>query len=71
MKQRNQYLELVRQQRGQQLEADAQALTSHVARMEAGCLSCGTAVIGRICPDCYLCVACGPGCDWCHDHEGY
>lgn len=48
-----------------QLVADAAALVSHNSRMERGCLVCKSAVVGRVCPDCYTCVACGEGCDEC------
>lgn len=40
-------------------------LRRHDARMEADCLVCHTAIPGRVCPDCYLCRACGQGCDEC------
>lgn len=45
-------------------------LSAHDARMEAGCLKCGSAVPLRLCPDCYVCVACGPGCDECAPLRG-
>lgn len=43
------------------------SLERHNARMEAGCLLCHSAAPGRVCPDCYLCRACGQGCDECAD----
>lgn len=37
----------------------------HRARMDAGCLKCRAAAFGRVCPYCYVCRTCGPGCDEC------
>jgi hypothetical protein len=53
--------------RSEQLDAEALALVTHDVRMTRGCLVCGTAVPGRVCPDCYTCRACGAGCDDCID----
>jgi hypothetical protein len=33
--------------------------------MDRGCLVCHSAAPGRVCPDCYVCIACSPGCDEC------
>ena len=41
------------------------AALEHAERMRQGCLVCGSAVPGRVCPDCYVCRACQPGCDEC------
>jgi hypothetical protein len=45
--------------------ADQPALAAHTTRMDAGCLECRAAVLGHVCPDCYLCRSCGEGCDEC------
>jgi hypothetical protein len=37
----------------------------HNARMEAGCGVCRSAVPGRVCPTCYVCIACLPNHDDC------
>lgn len=45
--------------------ADQASLREHNRRMEAGCLCCHSAAPGRVCPDCFVCIACAPGCDEC------
>lgn len=37
----------------------------HEMRMRHGCLVCGDAHPGLVCPDCYTCRRCGRGCDGC------
>lgn len=44
---------------------DQLELSRHNERMDRGCLVCRSAVTGRVCPDCYVCVSCLPGCDVC------
>jgi hypothetical protein len=44
---------------------EVRALEAHDARMANGCLVCGCAIPGRVCPDCYVCIACAPKCDEC------
>lgn len=46
-------------------QADQKELAEHNRRMGQGCLMCRAAAPGRVCPDCYICVACGPGCEEC------
>lgn len=67
---RNKYLNKTNMLNGnaEQFRAVRQRMDSvpyHNAHMEAGCLVCRSAVPGRICPDCYVCIACAPGCDEC------
>lgn len=45
--------------------ADQAGLRDHNRRMDRGCLACGAAAPGRVCPDCNVCIACSPGCDEC------
>lgn len=45
--------------------ADQNNLYDHNRHMERGCLVCRAATTDRLCPDCYVCRACQPGCDEC------
>jgi hypothetical protein len=39
-------------------------------RMRAGCLTCDrSGGPGVVCPDCYSCVKCGPGCVECRQYR--
>ena len=51
-------------------EMDQRAREAHVDRMANGCLVCRSARPGRLCPDCYTCLACPAGCDECADRRG-
>jgi len=55
---------------GRAFRLDQVELRKHDARMDAGCLVCRSAVPGRVCPDCYTCIACQPGCDECAEARG-
>lgn len=45
--------------------ADQAALREHDRRVANGCLVCHSARSDRLCPDCYVCIACSPGCEEC------
>lgn len=60
--------QLAQDTRRPMLLREVEARRSHDERMANGCLCCGTAVVGRVCPDCYVCMTCAafqPGCDEC------
>lgn len=40
-------------------------LRAHDERMARGCTKCGEKRVGRVCPDCYRCRTCRPGCHEC------
>jgi hypothetical protein len=50
--------------------ADQANKRDHDRRMARGCRICGSAVPGRVCPDCYACLSCEQACDECAPVKG-
>ena len=46
-------------------EREVRQIEAHNERMHKCCIRCRDAPLGRVCPDCYLCLDCGEGCDEC------
>jgi len=42
-------------------EGERRKIEAHNERMAHGCRLCASAVPGRVCPDCYVCIACTRG----------
>lgn len=60
-----QHRDLVAQAVAKKIDAEMMTLVHHNERMAKGCLTCGSAAHGRVCPDCYVCISCPDACDEC------